>query len=445
MSKRVVVIGGGFGGLQAAKSLAGADVELTLVDRENHHLFQPLLYQVATAGLAPGSIATPIRAVLADQDNARVVLGEAQSLDPDESTLTLADGEVLPYDTLVIAVGTKTNYFGHEDDWALHAHGLKDIRDAIGIRERILSTFEAAERIEDEEQRRRLMTFVVVGGGPTGVEMAGAISELARQVLAGDYRRVAPRDIRVLLVEMDDRVLTPFAEYLSHSAERQLRELGVELRLGTRVTDVREGEIDLDGETLQASVVVWATGVEPVPFAIESGLTSDSQGYLVVDEHCAAIGRPNIFVIGDAARFMPQGEDDPLPGLAPVAMQQGRFVAEQIKRDLKRRARGTFKYKDKGIMATVGRSRAVVQGAVELQGHIAWLAWCFIHVLYLIGFRNRFIVVFNWIWSYVSFKRGARLITGRRDLGHSRPHTQVAQRASPTDAQNGIVESPRPS
>ena len=414
---RVVILGGGFGGLQAARQLNGADVEVTLIDRENHHLFQPLLYQVATASLAPGSIAMPIRGVLSGQKNLRVILGEASELDRERQTVVLKDGESIPYDSLVISVGCRTNYFGHEEDWAPHAPGLKSVRDAIDIRERILLAFEAAERSDDPKVRARLTTFVVIGGGPTGVEMAGAISELGRQVLADDYRRVSPEDIRVVLVEMADRVLTPFDEDLSFSAARQLQALGVELALGARVTNVDENGVDLDGHALEridASVVVWGSGVAPETFAAASGLTLDRRGRIRVDLHCAALGSPNIFAIGDVAAFVPEGESEALPGLGAVAMQQGKHVAAQIKRDLKRQPRKTFEYSDRGIMATIGRSRAVVQASIKLEGFFAWVAWCFVHVVLLMGFRNRAIVLFNWTWSYLTFKRGARLISGRR-------------------------------
>ncbi|MFT5354874.1 MAG: NADH dehydrogenase [Polyangiales bacterium] len=417
---RVVILGGGFGGLAAARQLGGANVEVTLVDRENHHLFQPLLYQVATASLAPGSIAMPIRGVLSGQKNTRVILGEASELDRERQELVLADGERLPYDSLVISVGCRTNYFGHEEEWAPHAPGLKSVRDAIDIRERILLAFEAAERCEDAEERKRLTTFVVIGGGPTGVEMAGAISELGRQVLAHDYRRIAPEDIRVVLVEMAKHVLTPFDEDLSYSAERQLQTLGVELALETRVTSVDARGVEIEGpkkDRINASVVVWATGVAPESFAEASGLTLDRSGRIRVDSHCAALGHANIFAIGDVAAFVPEGESEALPGLGAVAMQQGKHVAVQIRRDLKRQARKTFEYADRGIMATIGRSRAVVQASIKLEGFFAWLAWCFVHVVLLMGFRNRAIVLFNWTWSYLTFKRGARLISGRRPSG----------------------------
>ncbi|MBO6934224.1 MAG: NAD(P)/FAD-dependent oxidoreductase [Deltaproteobacteria bacterium] len=425
---RVVVIGGGFGGLQCARALGGKAVKVTLVDRENHHLFQPLLYQVATAGLGPASIATPIRAVFGKDRNVEVILGEAWEVDHDRKELVLRDGDRIPYDTLVVAAGAKTNYFGHENDWAPHAHGLKDLRDAIRIRERVLLSFEAAEREPDPAVRAELLTFVVIGGGPTGVEMAGAISELGRMVLAGDYRRIHPDDIRVVLCEMADRVLTPFTEDLSYEAGVMLEELGVELHLGRRVERVTENAVHFAGEDpLKASVIVWASGVKPVSFAERLGVTLGDRGRIAVDENCAVLGHPEIFAIGDIARFVPEGEEWPLPGLAPVAMQQGRHVARQILRDLKRQPRETFRYKDKGQMATIGRARAVTQtDKLSMAGLMAWFAWLFIHVLYLVGFRNRMTVLFDWFWQYVTFGRGSRLITARHDDADERPSPLLA-------------------
>jgi NADH:ubiquinone reductase (H+-translocating) len=313
----------------------------------------------------------------------------------------------------------------------------------------VLLAFEEAEHSTDEATRRRLLTFVVVGGGPTGVEMAGAISELGRQVLVGDYRRIAPTDVRVMLVERADRVLTPFDRDLSESAAQQLRELGVDLRFGTSVAAVHEGAIELVGphgaETVAAEVVVWGAGVEPVPLVKALGVTLDRRGRALVDVSCAALGRNEVFVIGDVAAFVPEGQTEALPGVAPVAMQQGRFVAEQIRRDLKRLPRQTFRYRDKGIMATIGRSRAVVQGSMKLTGMLAWLAWCFIHVLYLIGFRSRFIVMFNWFWSYVTFKRGARLITARYDDSGELAPPPLSPRVSlPPSAERSLDPARRP-
>ncbi|MEM6959576.1 MAG: FAD-dependent oxidoreductase, partial [Myxococcota bacterium] len=321
-------------------------------------------------------------------------------------------GAHLPYDDLVVAVGARNNFFGNTH-WAKHATGLKDVRDALSIRERILLSFEAAERSNDPDERQRLTTFVVIGGGPTGVEMAGAISELGRQVLADDYPNVPADSVRVVLVEMAKRVLTSFDEDLSYEAERQLEELGVELRLGQPVTDIQDGYVMLGDERLDVSVVVWASGVKAEAIAAESAMPQDWNGRLMVDGHCCVKGHPSVFAIGDAAHFVPEGEEEPLPGLGAVAMQQGIFLAKQLRRRAARKPLETFKYKDRGTMATVGRSRAVVQGGIKMTGFFAWIAWCLVHVILLMGFRNRAVVLFNWVWAYVTYKRGARLITGQ--------------------------------
>jgi NADH dehydrogenase len=408
----VVIVGGGFGGLTVAKALRKAKVRVTLVDRENHHCFQPLLYQVATASLSPGQIAVPIRGVLGPQENTHVVLDEAREVDLSAHTLTLRGGDVLTWDYLVAATGAKTNYFGH-DEWAKHAGGLKSLRDALRIREKVLLAFEEAEDERDEKRRKGLLTFVVIGGGPTGVEMAGAISELARQVLSDDFKRIKPDHIRVVLVEMADRVLTPFSPDVSAKAQRQLEDLGVEVRTKVGVTDIDALGVTLaDGERIEAAAVVWATGVKPTSFAAMLGVPLHKSGRVLVDASCAAEGQKNVFAIGDMAFFLPEGAKAPLPGVAQVAMQQGEHVAKSIKRDLAGKPRETFSYFDKGSMATIGRSRAVVEaGKLKLSGLLAWLAWCFIHVIYLIGFHNRIVVMLTWLWSYMTFRRGARLIT----------------------------------
>ncbi len=418
----VVVVGAGFGGLQAAKLLARAEVRVTVVDRENHHLFQPLLYQVATAGLSPGSIAVPIRSVLGRFANAQVLLGTVADVDTDERTVMLKDGAALEYDYLVLATGTRTNYYGHSD-WEPHARGLKTLRDAIGTRERILLAFESAEREHDEAVRAALLTFVVIGGGPTGVEMAGAIAELGKRVLAKDFRNVTPADVRVVLVEMADRLLTPFRPVLSASAKTQLEHLGVEVMLGKAVTSVSKDGVQVGDHFIPSAVVCWASGVRAEPLVEQAGLALDRLGRVRVDSHCAALGHPNVFAIGDVACFVPEGEEAPLPGLAPVAIQQGAHVAKCIKRDLRRKPRPTFKYVDKGMMATIGRRHAVAQAdwLPPLSGVLAWLAWSFVHILFLIGFHNRFIVFFEWVWSYVTFGRGARLITAHVSSVENRP------------------------
>lgn len=428
----VVVVGGGFGGLTVARELAKKRVRVTLVDKENHHLFQPLLYQVATAGLAPGDVAVPIRAVLGRYPSAQVLMGEVVGVDHARKALLFRDGPALTYDYLVVAAGAETHYYGN-DAWREHTFTLKSISDAVRIREHVLTAFEAAEREADPERRQALMTFVVIGGGPTGVEMAGAISELGRHTLKGEFRTLDPANIRVVLLEMADRVLTPFHPSLSESAARQLTELGVELRTGVKVTHIGEHVVEVDGETLPSAMTCWATGVTPVPLA--AALEAECvRGRVKVEADCALPGRPQSFVIGDMAHFEVDGR--PLPGVAPVAMQQARFVAKAILRDQRGEARGCFRYVDKGIMATVGRSRAVLEsGKLRMSGTVAWLGWLLVHLLYLVGFRNRLMVLLNWAWSYLSFSRGSRLIAQRHsrrslDALHKRRSNHPAHNAA---------------
>jgi NADH dehydrogenase len=436
----VVIVGGGFGGLTAAKALRKAKVRVTLVDRENHHLFQPLLYQVATASLSPGQIAVPIRGVLGRQKNTHVVLDEAREVDLAAKTLKLRGGDVLSWDYLIAATGAKTNYFGH-DEWAKYAGGLKSLRDALRIREKVLLAFEEAEDERDEKRRRGLLTFVVIGGGPTGVEMAGAISELARHVLSDDFKRITPSSIRVVLVEMADRVLTPFSPDLSEKAKKQLEELCVEVKTKVGVTEIDALGVTLaDGERIEAAAVVWATGVKPTSFAQLLGVPLHKSGRVLVDASCAVEGHKNVFAVGDMAFFLPAGATMPLPGVAQVAIQQANHVVKSIKRDLEGKPRETFAYFDKGSMATIGRSRAVLEaGKLKMSGFLAWLAWGLVHVLYLIGFHNRVLVMLTWIWSYVTYRRGARLITthiARRKL----PLSELDETADP--ARPAVVEEP---
>jgi NADH:ubiquinone reductase (H+-translocating) len=431
--KRVVIVGGGFGGLALARALQHASVDITLVDRENHHLFQPLLYQVATAGLSPGAIAVPIRGVVSKQKNVCVLLDEAVSVDLERNVLVLREGREIPFDYLVAATGARTNYFGH-DEWARYAHGLKSVRDAIRIRERVLLSFEEAEMETDSQRRKMLLTFVVIGGGPTGVEMAGAISELGRNVLTRDYRTIAAEDIRVILVEMAPRVLLPFEPSLSEKAKDALEDLGVEVRLGEAVTDVAAERVRIGEEWIDAAIVVWASGVKPTSFASKLGAPLDRGGRVIVGQDCSIPGHPHVFAIGDTAAFTPAGEERPLPGVAPVAMQQGRYVARAIAADAKGRPRPPYVYRDKGMMATVGRGRAVAStGRLELSGFLAWIAWGLVHIAYLIGFHSRVTVLFEWTWSLLTAKRGARLITGNihfRDTPGRSPEVppQVAER-----------------
>ena len=415
-AKRVVIVGGGFGGLEAAKAFEGAAVEVVLIDRLNYHLFQPLLYQVAMAGLSPAEIASPIRGIVADQKHVKVTMGEVTHVDLAGKRVFLG-AEIVTYDWLIVAVGAKTGYFGH-DDWEKYAPGLKHIEDALEIRHRVLIAFERAEREPDEQERRKLLTFIVIGGGPTGVELAGAVAELSRFVLSSDFRSIDSREARVILVEAGPRILPSFHESLARSAVEQLHELGAEVRTGTRVTtlDAHGAEVEDTAKgkhRIDSSTIVWAAGVKANSLAQTLGVPTDKQGRVIVGSDCSVPGYPEVFAIGDMARFEEHGEV--LPGVSPVAMQQARYVAKLIRWELDSVGmppRKAFKYFDKGSMATIGRSRAIAEArGIRLHGFIAWLAWLFIHIWYLIGFRNRLSVLLNWTWSYISYKRGARLIT----------------------------------
>jgi NADH dehydrogenase len=431
LRRHVVVVGGGFGGLAAAKALAKAAVHVTLVDRSNHYLFQPLLYQVAMAGLTPAEIAVPIRSILRNQENARVLLADVTSVELAARRIHMRECPPIDYEFLVLATGAQTSYFGH-DDWARVAPGLKDLDDAVEIRRRVLLAFEAAEREGDPALRRRHLTFVVIGGGPTGVELAGAIAELATFVLARDFRSIRPDATRVVLVEGGPRILATFDEDLAARAASSLKAMGVEVRTSTRVTSIDAGGASCGDERLDASTVLWAAGVKAASLGATLGVPTDRTGRIPVAEDCSLLGHPNVFCIGDAAAFIPPGETHPLPGVSPVAMQQGRFVARQIIRSLEEQPRERFVYRDKGIMATIGRSRAIAKiGRVKLSGFVAWAAWLLLHIVYLIDFRSRVLVLFDWAWSYVTYQRGSRLITGHRlDAGtpalSSRPPVPAA-------------------
>jgi len=414
LRKRVVVIGGGFGGIAAAKALAHAPVHVTLVDRSNHYLFQPLLYQVAMAGLSPNEIATPIRSVLRQVENARVLLAEVTQVDLAERRVITRESYPLEYDYLVLAPGAVSSYFSHPE-WAHVAPGLKDLDDAVEIRRRVLLAFEAAERESDPTEQRRHLTFVVIGGGPTGVELAGAIAELATFVLARDFRAIRPDATRVVLVEGGSRVLSAFDPELSERATQSLHEMGVETLLNARVTAIDEQGVAIGDTRIEASTVLWAAGVRASPLCERLGLPVDRAGRVQVEPDCSVPGHPEVFVIGDAASLTPAGETQPLPGVSPVAMQQGRFVARAIRNSIEKQPRGTFRYLDKGSMATIGRRRAVASvGKLKLSGFMAWLAWLTVHIFYLIDFRSKVVVLFDWAWSYFTYQRGSRLITGRR-------------------------------
>ncbi len=411
---RVVIVGGGFGGLYAARALASAPAEVTVVDRTNHHVFQPLLYQVATASLSPSQIAYPIRGVLRHQANTRVLLAEVTAVDVARRVVRLGDGE-LPYDFLILAPGARHSYFGHPE-WEARAPGLKTLDDALGIREKILVAFERAERERDAERRRALLTFVVVGGGPTGVELAGAIGEIACKVMGRDFRNIDTREAQTILVEAGPRILPAFPPDLSEKAERSLERLCVEVRTGQAVTRMEDGAVWLGDERVAAATVLWAAGVQPSPIARSLGVPLDRAGRVLVNADLTIPGHPEVLVIGDLAALN-DAAGKPLPGLAPVAIQQGEYAARAVMRASRGEAREPFRYRDMGTMATMGRNAAVVvlggRGKLRFSGYPAWLLWCFIHILWLIGFRNRFLVMIEWAWAYLRFERSARLITRR--------------------------------
>lgn len=397
--------------MAAARALRRAPVRVTLLDRRNHHLFQPLLYQVATGGLSPGEIAYPIRAVVRNQKNTQVLLAEATGIDLKRRQVRLADG-VLGYDALILAAGARHSYFGHPE-WEPLAPGLKDVEDALEIRRRILLAFERAEREPDPERRRAELTFAIVGGGPTGVELAGAIADIARRVLVEDFREIDPRDTRVLLLEAGLRLLPAFPILLSAKAEDALRELGVEVRTSTLVTGVSEDHVEVDGEPIPARTILWAAGVRASSLAATLGLPLDRAGRVEVEPDLTLPGHPEVAIIGDLARLRDR-DGRWLPGLAPVAMQQGRAAAANIASAVKGAPRRPFRYVDKGNLAAIGRARAVADiHGLQLSGLPAWLVWLFVHILFLIGFRNRVLVSMEWTWDYLSFQQAARLITGR--------------------------------
>ncbi len=409
--RHIVIVGGGFGGLAAARALAEGPGQVTLLDRHNHHLFQPLLYQVATAGLSPAEIASPIRRILSAQRNVTVLLAEATAVEPEAKRLRLADGD-LSYDQLILATGATHSYFGR-DDWAIHAPGLKTLDDALEIRRRVLFAFEKAEREVDAERRRQWLTLVVVGGGPTGVEMAGALAEIARHTLPGDFRHIDPKSARVVLVEAGPRVLSAYPPDLSESARRQLEALGVHVWTGAAVTGVDAEGVQMGADRLAARTVVWAAGVEASPLARSLGVQLDRAGRVQVEPDLSVPGRPDIFVIGDLAAIESDGRA--VPGVAPAAIQMGRHAAANVLRRLRGEPPAPFRYRDKGSLATVGRSRGVaVIGRLKLSGFFAWAAWLFVHIVFLIGFRNRFVVLFTWMWAYLTYERSARLIVGGR-------------------------------
>ena len=411
---RVVIVGAGFGGLLAARTLAQYPVQITLIDRQNFHTFQPLLYQVATAGLSPGEIAAPIRWIMRSRRNVEVLMSEVQDFDLSRRVVNLPDGEI-PYDYLLVASGASHAYFGH-DEWEPFAPGLKTIQDALEIRRRILLAFELAERQANSEKEQVQLNFVVVGGGPTGVELAGTMAEIARKALSNEFRTIDPRRTRIVLLEGGPRVLPAYPEDLSRSAEEQLKRLGVEVHTSAMVTLVTPGAVHMGDTPLPAAVILWAAGVAASPLGKKLGGPVDRAGRVAVNPDLSLPGHPEVFVIGDLATLKDEN-GKMLPGVAPVAMQEGKATAHNIAADLRGEPRKNFHYFNKGNLATIGRAAAVAEfGKIHISGFLAWLAWLFVHVFFLIGFRNRIIVLVQWAWSYFTYERGARLITGDTHL-----------------------------
>jgi NADH:ubiquinone reductase (H+-translocating) len=430
---RVVIVGGGFGGLTAAQTLGGAPVRLTLIDRKNYHTFQPLLYQVATAGLSPGEIAAPIRSILRHSANTEVLMSEVTGFDLKQRWVETPEGNI-PYDYLIVAAGASHAYFGH-DDWEPFAPGLKTIEDALEIRRRVLLAFELAERQAVQGGPKTPLNFTVVGGGPTGVELAGTLAEISRHALAHEFRSIDPKMTHILLLEGGPRILPAYSEDLSRSAQQQLEHLGVEVRVATMVTNVEAGAVYIGKTRVSATVILWAAGVAASPLGKKLGVTVDRAGRVFVQPDLTLPGYPEVFVIGDLASLKDEN-GKPLPGVAPVAIQQGRYVAKQIRHEIETTAsdsisRSPFHYNDKGSLATIGRAAAIAEfGKIHISGFVAWLAWLFVHILFLIGFRNRLLVFIQWAWSYVTYERGARLITGSTYLpGWSSPDSAQAQTA----------------
>ena len=450
---RVVIVGAGFGGLNAAKTLAKAPVQITVIDRKNFHTFQPLLYQVATAGLSPGEIAAPIRSILRSHKNIEVLMAEVTGFDLDRRTVMTLEANI-PYEYLIVAAGATHSYFGR-DDWEPYAPGLKTIEDALEIRRRVLLAFELAERQAAAGEAATPLNFVIVGGGPTGVELAGTLSEIARYALAHDFRSIDPARTHILLLEGGPRVLAAYAEDLSRSAQEQLNHLGVEVRTSTMVTQIEPGVVYAGNTRLPATVVLWAAGVAASPLGKKLGVPVDRAGRVLVQPDLSVPGHPELFVIGDLAALKDE-HGKMLPGVAPVAIQEGRFVAKLIRKEagvqpLSRPlrqgggdfdSRPIFHYWDKGSLATIGRAAAVAEfGRIHISGYIAWLSWLFVHILFLIGFRNRLLVFIQWAWSYVTYERGARLITGSTYLPGWRPE-QNRNTAAPTPAAQEIHTMP---
>lgn len=436
---RIVIVGAGFGGLNAARALARLPVQVTLVDRRNYHTFQPLLYQVATAALSPADIAAPIREILARRKNVEVMLGDVESFDLVDRKVYLRGFE-LSYDYLIVAAGATHAYFGH-DDWEPVAPGLKTIEDALEIRRRILLAYELADRDAALTGNHAPLNFVVVGGGPTGVELAGTLAEIARKSAAENFRHIEVSQIRILLVEAGPAVLSSYAPDLQRSAVKQLERLGVEVRTNSAVTDVSLGKVCIGDEVIPSEVTLWAAGVAASPHGRALGAPTDRHGRVLVEPDLSIPGHREVFVIGDLAALKDE-HGRPLPGVAPVAIQEGKYVARQIAADMARRKRQNFRYFDKGSLATIGRAAAIAQiGKIHLSGLLAWLTWLFVHIMYLVGFRNRVLVIMQWAWSYFTFQRSAWLITGASRTV-AVPSMEYAERARPSAAQAEGKSSP---
>jgi NADH dehydrogenase len=411
---RIIILGGGFAGLYTARGLKHVAADITIIDRHNYHLFQPLLYQVATAGLNPSDIAAPIRGILGRQKNVSVVLGDATAVDVANKRVQLADGASVPYDHLVVATGATHSYFGHPE-WERDAPGLKTIDDALEIRRRVLLAFEAAEREPDPEKQRAGLTFVVIGAGPTGVELAGALSEIARKTMIRDFRNIHPEHAKIILIEGKERVLPVYPADLSENARKQLEELGVDVILNAIVTDVTDRDVKIGDRVIPTHTVLWGAGVQASPLARSLGAPLDRAGRVLVEPDLTIPGHKDVFVLGDLAAAE-QHDGSFVPGVAPAAIQAGQHTALNLRRAVEGQPLRPFKYRDKGSLATIGRAAAVADfGRIRFGGFMAWMAWLVIHIFFLIGFRNRFLVITQWAWAYLTYQRGARLITGKAD------------------------------
>lgn len=408
--KRVVVVGAGFGGLQVVQTLANKkNVDVVLLDKRNHHLFQPLLYQVASAVLSPADIAIPTRSLTNDYENVRVIMGEVSNVDFKKKTIEYGEKKRLDYDYLVLAIGARTSFFGN-DEWEKYTFGLKNLKDALSIRRKILLSFEQAEIANDPVTARKLLNYIIVGGGPTGVEMAGSIAELSYQILKKDFRNIDPRLAKITLIEAGPRLLSPFHPSLSEFTKKKLEKRGIHIRLNSPVQKIDKKGVHLEGEILESDTIIWAAGVQGTTFAERLGVGLDRSKRILVDTECRVRELDGVFALGDAANFS-EGLERPLPGVSPVAMQQGRYIGDWILKDFRNKPKKPFQYKDKGSMATIGRNDAVAEvGNWRMKGFMGWLAWLFVHLFYQVGFKNKVSILISWIWSYIAFRAGARLI-----------------------------------